>query len=303
MAEDDIQRDHRRLLPNQSCAIHIFDADSGRTTEVFRTRDRLLEAPNWPWSNRLLLNGDGLLWTLDLDRCELQQLDVPGLPFVNNDHVPAPDGDTIYVSCYDWRIYGVSLAARRFWPVSRPAPDRPLRHFLHGVSPDGAELAFVGVEPGPHGPWGAANIHVMRTDGDDLRQLTYGAKPADGCEYSTDGEWIYLNTEQFSTTPGHAQIARMRRDGGSLEQLTFDAGVNWFPHLAPTGELACYLTYPEGTRGHPENLPVELRLVRKGDWAAPETVAKAFGGQGTINVNSWSPDGRRFAFVSYPLES
>jgi hypothetical protein len=26
-----------------------------------------------------------------------------------------------------------------------------------------------------------------------------------------------------------------------------------------------------------------------------------FGGQGTINVNSWAPDSRRFAFVRYEL--
>jgi hypothetical protein len=303
VAEEEHQRDHRRLLSGQSCAIHIYDADSGQTTEVFRIRDRLLEAPNWPWRDRLLLNGDGHLWTLDLSAGDLQKLDIPGLPFVNNDHVAAADGDTIYVSCYDWRIYGLSLSSRRFWPVSRPDPRRPLRHFLHGVSPDGAELAFVGVEPGPHGPWGAADIYSMTVDGAELSQLTHGDKPADGCEYSPGGDWIYFNTEQFSVAPGHAQIARMRRDGGDLEQLTFDASVNWFPHLAPKGDLACYLSYPGGTRGHPENLPVELRLARGGDWAGAETVASLFGGQGTINVNSWSPDGRRFAFVSYPLES
>ena len=28
-------------------------------------------------------------------------------------------------------------------------------------------------------------------------------------------------------------------------------------------------------------------------------LAKLFGGQGTMNVNSWSPDGRKLAFVSY----
>jgi hypothetical protein len=179
-------------LADQSCAVHIFDADRGQTTEVYRTRNLLLEAPNWAWPDRLLLNGDGLLCTLGLNSGELLQLDIPGLPFVNNDHVPAPDGDTVYVSCYDWRIYGLSLSTRRFWPVSHPDPDRPLRHFLHGVSPDGTELAFVGVAPGPHGPWGAANIYAMNAHGGDLRQLPYGDKPADGCEYSPDGDWIFF---------------------------------------------------------------------------------------------------------------
>ena len=29
------------------------------------------------------------------------------------------------------------------------------------------------------------------------------------------------------------------------------------------------------------------------------TIHALYGGQGTINVNSWAPDSRRFAFVSY----
>jgi Tol biopolymer transport system component len=33
-----------------------------------------------------------------------------------------------------------------------------------------------------------------------------------------------------------------------------------------------------------------------------ETVVHLFGGQGTINVPSWSPDGQRFAYVSYVRE-
>ncbi|MDH6268838.1 TolB protein [Rhizobium sp. SG_E_25_P2] len=302
MAEENTQKHHRQLLTGQNCVVHIYDADAGVVTEVLRTRDRLLEAPNWPWPDRLLLNGDGLLWTLDLGSGALQHFDIDGLPFVNNDHVPAPDGKTLYVSCYDWRIHGVSIETRDHWLVSRDEPSSPLRHFLHGVSPNGKELAFVGVESSPVSPWGAANIYTMDIGGGRLRQWTHGDRPADGCEYSPDGGWIYFNTEALSKEKGHAQIARLERDSGAIEQLTFDSRVNWFPHLAPTGDLACYLSYPEGTMGHPENCPVDLCLVRSGEWAAAETVARLFGGQGTINVNSWSPDGRRFAYVSYPMD-
>lgn len=134
------------------------------------------------------------------------------------------------------------------------------------------------------------------------RPLIDDTAPADGAEFSPDGEWIYFNTERFSTDPGHAQIARVRPDGSGLEQLTFDERVNWFPHLSPDGDSAYYISFPPGTLGHPADLPVEIRFVRTDDWAAATTVAALFGGQGTINVNGWEPNGRRFAYVDYPLD-
>jgi Tol biopolymer transport system component len=111
-----------------------------------------------------------------------------------------------------------------------------------------------------------------------------------------------FNTEQFSTRPGHAQLARVRPDGTGLEQLSFDERVNWFPHVAPTGDVAVYLSYPPGTLGHPADLPVKLRLVAVDAWQEPTTLVALNGGQGTINVPSWAPDGSAFAFVDYPFD-
>lgn len=172
-------------------------------------------------------------------------------------------------------------------------------HFLHGVSPDGARLAYVGLQPDGEDWWSEAHIYTTDLDGDTDIQLTTDG-PSDGCEYSPDGTWIYYNSEGFSERPGHAQIARIPAAGGTPQQLTFDERVNWFPHLSPDGTTAVYLSYPEGTTGHPADLAVELRLVRNDGWQRPETVVRLHGGQGTINVNSWSPDGRRFAYVDYP---
>ena len=187
-------------------------------------------------------------------------------------------------------------AARR---VTAAPPVEGLRHYLHGVSPDGTRLAFIGLKPEPGGGQ-QANVFTVRIDGTDYRQLTFGSAPADGCEYSPDGEWLYFNTEAFD---GHAQIARMRPDGADVEQLTFDDHVNWFPHLAPTGPYACYVAFPSGTQGHPPDVWVDVMLVEDGRWSEAVCVARVFGGQGTMNVNSWSPDGRDFAYVSHDRDA
>lgn len=279
----------RRLAKGQACEVWTHDTLTGESARVFRTTDILLEAPNWT-EHGLILNGDGVLWRL---ADGLQPIKIPGIPPLNNDHVPDPDGRHIFVSTNeDWQIWRAPLAGG---PAVRVTRDPDLLHFLHGVSPDGGQLAFVGVKTDADFRFVSAEICTVAADGSDFRQLTTGAV-ADGPEYSPDGAWIYYNTEQFS---GHAQIARMRPDGTGAERLTHSDTVDWFPHLA--GDKVVYLSYPPGTRGHPADLPVELKLVT-GDWSQPQTVARLFGGQGTINVNSWSPDGRSFAWVAYPME-
>jgi len=302
MIDDTQQIVHRALRAGQSCVINVFDARTGSVAEVFRTDALLLEAPNWIEPDTMILNGNGVLWRLTISSGDLREIALPGLPDLNNDHVPGPSTDVMYVSGFDWHIHRVKMRTGESVQVTRDDPARPMYHFLHGVNPMGTELAFVGVEPGPDGPWGTANIFTIPAGGGPLHQLTSGDRPADGPEYSLDGTWIYFNTEAFDDVPGHAQIARMRRDGSDLEQLTFDDRVNWFPHFAPGGRYICYLSYPPGTTGHPENLFVELRLVTDGDWTDIRTVARLFGGQGTINVNSWAPHTPSFGFVSYPLD-
>jgi TolB protein len=290
--------DPRTLRPGQNACVWTLDPDVGTPELRYRTDDILLEAPNWLPSG-LLLNGAGGLWRLDREG-RLTRVEVTGIPALNNDHVPDPDGEHVYLSANDWHIYRASL---RGGPATRVTGDSGipgLMHFLHGVSPDGRSLAFIGLEPQGENWWAKASVFTMSTAGTDYRRLTDGAAPADGSEYSPDGEWIYFNTEQFD---GHAQIARMRPDGSGVEQLTFDDRVNWFPHLSPDGRRAVYIAFPPGTEGHPEDLWVELKVVDLPDWTAARTVARLFGGQGTINVNSWSPDSTSFAYVSYPIES
>ncbi|MEV4279141.1 TolB family protein [Actinoplanes xinjiangensis] len=275
------------------CRIFTYDIVTGERSLVHTSTSVHFEAPNWTAADMLIVNGDGLLWALPADGTgDPRQIPLDGIPEINNDHVPAPDHETIYLSANDGHLYRAPLTGGT---ARRITADDTRRHFLHGVSPDGTRLAYVGVD---RPDWSTASLLTVGVDGTGTTRVTPVGGVDDGPEYTPDGTWLYFNTERFS--PGHAQIARIRPDGSDLQQLTDDERVNWFPHFAPDGRHAVHLSYPPGTRGHPGDLPVELRLVEGDDWRSPRTVVALHGGQGTINVNSWSTDSRRFAYVDYP---
>jgi Tol biopolymer transport system component len=299
----------RLLTPGQRCRIRIWNRADRTVTTVHESAERLYEAPNWTADGRLVLNADGVLWTMPADgSAEPTAVDIPGVPPLNNDHMLDPDGVTVHVSANDFHIWSAPLAGGRATRVT--AEDGGL-HFLHGVSPDGSELAYVRLDPVGDDWWASGTVHVMTaSDGSNDRAVTTDRGPADGPEWTPDGAWILFNTEQFESTPGHAQIARVRPDGSGIEQLTVDEHVNWFPHPAPTGDAAVYLSFPPGTEGHPADRRVRLRLVTgpgnvsewgPAVWQAAETIVVLDGGQGTLNVNGWAPDGSAFAFVDYPI--
>ncbi|NYD78615.1 TolB family protein [Arthrobacter cupressi] len=292
---------NRTLQAGQRSEVWIASV-TGESTMLYSTHELLLEAPNWTLDgSALVLNGDGKLWKLDASTAELTEVPLTGIPDLNNDHVLAPDGETIFLSANDGHIYRAPLAGGT---AERITTDDGSFHFLHGVSPDGKELAYVGIEGGDFSQPG--RLVTMASDGGaaaavDVGQVDAGPGHCDGPEYSPDGKWLYLNTESFGTAPGHAQLARIRVDGTGFERLLESDTVDWFPHLSPDGRYAAYLRFPAGTQGHPADLPVAVVLVSTGDWPTPLHSWPLFGGQGTLNVNSWSPDSERFAFVAYPL--
>lgn len=287
----------RRLREGQRSEVWVADVDGSEPRLVHTSRERLLEAPNWaPDGRSLLLNGDGLLWRLDLDRSELDPVELPGVPPLNNDHVLDPPRGLVYLSANDGHIWRAPLGGGE---AVRVTHDERCFHFLHGVSPDGATLAFVELPAGGSGTPG--RLGLVPADGGTTVHPEAGTTHLDGPEYDPSGEWLYLNTEEFASRPGHAQLARVPAGGGRLERLVASGTVDWFPHLSPAGDLATYLQFPPGTLGHPPDLDVEVRLVSTRDWSVPLATYGLFGGQGTLNVNSWAPDGRAFAFVAYPL--
>ena len=91
----------------------------------------------------------------------------------------------------------------------------------------------------------------------------------------------------------------MKTDGSGQEQVTHDDFNNWFPHLSPDGSEIVFLTFGRevGADDHPFYRQVYLRTMPVAG-GAPRVIAYLFGGQGTINVPSWSPDGLNVAFVS-----
>jgi len=287
---------YRTLAPGQQAQIWVGGPTIREPQLLFQTNEMLIEAPNWSLDgDSLFLNGHGSLWRLDLSAPDrgLTVVDFDGLPELNNDHVLDPDGDHIYLSAMDGHVYRGRLNGGA---VERVTPEDGAWHFLHGVSPDRTRLSYVHIDDLAH----PGRLAVMEPHGQPVLVHT-GTGHLDGPEWSPDGAWIYANTEAFTDKPGHAQIARIADADGSLERLVTSDTVDWFPHLSPDAQHAAYISFPPGTLGHPPDVDVEVRVVATTDWSDPLQRYPVFGGQGTINVNSWAPDSSRFAFVAYPF--
>lgn len=284
---------YRTLQPGQTAQIHVYDTQARTSTLLYEDEQVLLEAPNWS-GDQLILNGEGVLWSLPVSPgSRPRKIDHQDLPAINNDHVLDPQGKMIFLSAMDGHIYRADLTGG---PVDRITSEEGIWHFLHGVSPDGGQLAFVRMQD--FGQPGA--LALIPVGGGQVTIMDTGNGHIDGPEWSPDGSWIYFNTERWATQPGHAQLARIPDGGGEVERLLESATVDWFPHLSPDGRLAVYLEFPTGTQGHPADHDVSLVFVSTDDWTTPLDRVQLPGGQGTINVNNWAPDSQRFAYVSYP---
>lgn len=288
---------YRTLSAGQRSQVWMAGPDLSDPKLLFETDDLLVEAPNWTTDGAaLILNGAGQLWRLEVEggSPDLVKIDYQDLPDVNNDHVLDPDGEHIYLSAMDQHIYRAALTGGA---PARMSPEDGYWHFLHGVSPDGSRLAYVEIDtfdkPG--------RLAVLPVGSDSPEIWPAGDGHLDGPEWSPDGQWVYLNSEAFTEEPGHAQLARIPDGGGAIERLVSSDTVDWFPHVSPDARYAAYISFPTGTIGHPPDRDVEVRVVDTTDWSSPLQRYPLFGGQGTINVNSWAPDSRRFAFVAYPV--
>jgi len=249
------------------------------------------EAPNWTRDgSAFLFNRNGHIERLPIDGDSPAVVDTGFATRCNNDHGISPDSTELAISDnsqedHESLVYIVPIAGGTPRRITRKSPS-----YWHGWSPDGKTLAFVGRRNNDF------DIYTIPAAGGEETRLTTAKGLDDGPEYSPDGKYIYFNSERT----GHMQIWRMKPDGSEQEQVFSDDLNNWFPHISPDGQWMVFLTYDASVSGHPENKDVTLRLMSLADKKIT-VLAKLFGGQGTINVPSWSPDSKRVAFVSYML--
>ena len=257
-----------------------------RVVHVAPTR---FEAPNWLKDGKsLIFNSGGRIYRIPAAGGQPEVIDTGFATRCNNDHGLSPDGTLLAISDQS-KAQGKSLIYTL--PVSGGTPRQVTStgpSYWHGWSPDGKTLAFCGERQGEF------DIYTIPVAGGPESRLTVAAGLDDGPEYSPDGKAIYFN----SVRTGAMQIWRMRTDGGEQQQVTSDEFNNWFPHLSPDGRFMLFLSYEKQVTGHPENKDVTLRRMNLASKQI-DVLGRLFGGQGTINVPCWSPDGRQIAFVSY----
>ena len=254
---------------------------------VYSAAERF-EAPNWLKDDTLLYNALGHLLRIPADgSAKPVAIDTGPIAHINNDHVPTPDGTTIGLSDgTESRIYLVPMAGGTPRKITEKAPS-----YLHGISPDGKTLAYCAQRNGNF------DVYTIPAAGGEEKRLTTAEGLDDGPEYSPDGQYIYFN----SVRSGSMQIWRMKPDGSGQEQVTPNDGYhNWFAHVSPDGARIAFVTFNKDVPAnqHPPDKEVMLRMMTLADKRIT-VLARLFGGQGTMNVNSWSPDSRRLAFVSY----
>ena len=269
----------------------IYDLTSDETRVVLDAVDHI-EAPNWHPEGYLIVNGGGRMFRVDMSVPTLVPLDTGFAVHCNNDHGISPDGQTLAIS--DKTEDGESCIYTL--PVRGGPPERftdAVPSWFHGWSPDGGAITYVGAQRTDR----VVRLYTKAMGGTE-RLVCDGFDHVDGPDFSADGQWIWFNGER----DGAVNIWRVRPDGHDLEQMTSGESVDWFPHPSPCGQHVVYLAYPAGTEGHPADLNVTLRLMPQSGGTSRE-ICRLFGGQGTINVPSWSPDGTAFAFVRYVPEA
>lgn len=272
---------------NAASTLEVVDIHSKDRRVVYNTADHI-EAPNWTRDGQaFIFNRNGHLCRLSTNGGDPVMIDTGFANRCNNDHGLSPDGTQLAIS--DQSQGGASLIY--VLPAAGGTPRRITStgpSYWHGWSPDGQTLAFCGERNGEF------DVYTIPAGGGTETRLTTAPGLDDGPDYSPDGKYIYFN----SVRSGLMQIWRMKPDGSNQEQVTSDDQNNWFAHPSPDGQWLVFISFPKEVVGHPANKDVSLRLMPAAGGPI-QVLAKLFGGQGTMNVPSWSPDSRRVAFVSY----
>jgi Tol biopolymer transport system component len=273
------------------CRLETMNVFDGVRKVIYEGRQ--FEAPNWmPDGKRLLINMSGSAYTIPVEGGELEKLNTGTAARLNNDHCISFDGKMLGISNDDGKgsnVFVLPIGGGEPQRVTDQAPS-----YLHGWAPNKKEVVYVAQRNGVP----IYDIYRKNINGGPEVKLTNNKKNehVDGCEYSPDGKYIYYNG---SVNGGTMQIWKMKQDGSGKEQLTFDECNNWFPHISPDGKYIVYISFDHdiALNTHPQYKHVTLKLMPVSG-GAPKVIAWLYGGQGTLNVNSWSPDSRSISFVS-----
>lgn len=273
--------------------METMDVFTGKRMIMHENETTRFEAPNWmPDGKKLLFNQGGSIYTIPVNGGTPEKLNSGQVSRNNNDHVISFDGKWLGLSSSRSNA-GSTIY---YMPITGGEPKMLVDStpsYLHGWSPNGKEIVYTGqrISVSP-----VYQIRKKPISGGPEVQLTFSEiGRADGPEYSPDGKYIYFNADYSGTM----QIWRMKPDGSAQEQLTFDEYNDWFPHISPDNKWIVFISYPTTvvTDDHPFYKRVMLRMMPVSGGPV-KVIAYLYGGQGTINTPSWSPDSKRIAFVS-----
>ena len=274
--------------------MEILNVITGHRELLFSSAHSL-QAPNWINDDKLLVyNSNGLLYKYRFRTKEIKQLNTGHLFNINNDHVFSFDEKILGISDHNLDDEGYSsiyiMNPKGDSEPKKITLDRVGASYLHGISPNNKTLLYTGSRNGKY------DIYGIDIETRNEFQLTDTENLDDGSEYSPDGKYIYFN----SNRTGNMQLWRMDPNGDNPEQLTFDENFkDWFPHISPDGKWIVFISFPPetGFGDHPFYKHCVLRIM-PADGGMPKIIAYIYGGQGTINVPSWSKDSKRIAFVT-----
>jgi len=291
----DIETTAQTLSPGKEriveSTLEIINIETGVRRIVMRAKEHF-EAPNWKWDdNTLIYNSGGKLYSIPAEGGEPKEINTSFATDCNNDHGVSPDFEQIVISHYSGEELGsliYTLPAEGGEPklVTEKGPS-----YWHGWSPDGTTLVYCAERNVEF------DVYSIPVEGGEETRLTDAPGLDDGPEYSPDGKYIYFN----SVRTGQMKIWRMNADGSNQIQITPDDNYgDWFAHPSPDNKWLVFVSYDKSVEGHPANKNVVIRKMAI-DGEEPEVIVTLFGGQGTMNVPSWSADSKEFAFVSYRL--
>ncbi len=288
-----IQKTLPKTQALMGCRLETMTIADGKRKVILESTGKF-EAPNWmPGGKKLLYNQGGLLYTIPVTGGTPEQLNTSSVSGINNDHGISFDGKQLAISAGKAGatggsyVYVLPLQGGTPQLITEQSPS-----YWHGWAPNNKEVTFVGQRNNSK----IYNIYQANVSTRKEVALTKNTSGhVDGPEYSPDGKYIYYNANPTGTM----QIWRMKPDGTGKEQITFDENHNWFPHISPDGKWIAYISFPTDIDpdSHPSYQRVTLKLMPAAG-GAPRVIAYLYGGQGTINVNSWSPDSKSISFVS-----